>query len=54
MWVSKKKLAKIEREQYLKAMNDEIRSNSEYRQEERIEKLAREVKKLKKIVKQGY
>lgn len=54
MWVTKKKLAKIEREQYVKALQDEMHSNSEYEQEKRIAKLEKTVKKLKKQVKNGW
>lgn len=54
MWVTKKKLAKLEREQYFKALQDEMRSNSAYEQEERLEKLEKAVKKLKKQVKNGW
>jgi hypothetical protein len=54
MWVTKKKLAKLEREQYIKALQEEMRSNSEYEQEKRLDKLERQVKKLKKQVKNGW
>lgn len=54
MWVTKKKLAKIQREQYVKALQEEMRSTSEYEQEKRLDKLEKTVKKLQKQVKNGW
>lgn len=54
MWVTKKKLAKIERETYLQALQDEMRSTSEFEQEKRLDKLEKTVKKLQKRVKNGW
>lgn len=54
MWISKKKLENKEREikheAFLRQLEDESRDD----QWERIRKLEKKVKKLKKIVKQGY
>ena len=54
MWISKKKLEAKERdikhEAFLKALTDE----AEAEQWKDIQKLKKQVKKLKKIVKEGY
>jgi hypothetical protein len=61
MWISKKKLAKIEREQYVKAMREEMNSSEAVEQYNRIAKLEKDVKKIKKnlrklegMIKDGY
>jgi hypothetical protein len=54
MWISKKKLAEIEREQYVKALRQEMQSSTEIEQDQRIRDLEKQVKKLKKIVREGY
>jgi len=54
MFITKKKLAKIEREQYVKALQEEMRSTEELDQYKRIRKLEKQVKKLKKAIKNGW
>jgi hypothetical protein len=54
MWINKKKLARIEREQYVKALQDEMRSTAEIDQERRLKAIEKDIKKLKKWVKNGY
>ena len=54
MWITKKKLAKIEREQYVKALRDEMQSSTEIEQDKRLRDLEKQVKKLKKAVKNGW
>lgn len=61
MWITKKKLEKIEREQYIKAMREEMNSSEAIEQYNRIAKLEKDVKKIKKnlrklegMIKDGY
>lgn len=61
MWITKKKLAKIEREQYVKALREEMNSSEAVEQYKRIAKLEKDVKKIKKnlrklegMIKDGY
>jgi hypothetical protein len=54
MWISKKKLAKIEREQYVKALREEMNSTTQIEQDKRIRDLEKQVKKLNKIVREGF
>lgn len=61
MWITKKKLAKIEREQYVKALREEMNSSEAVEQYNRIAKLEKDVKKIKKnlrklegMIKDGY
>ena len=61
MWITKRKLAKIEREQYVKALREEMDSSEAVEQYKRIAKLEKDVKKIKKnlrklegMIKDGY
>jgi hypothetical protein len=61
MWITKKKLEKIEREQYVKAMREEMNSSEAIEQYNRVAKLEKDVKKIKKslrklegMIKDGY
>jgi hypothetical protein len=54
MWISKKKLAKRESELKHEAFLESLKNDAEQRQWEDIEKLKKDVKKLKKIIKEGY
>lgn len=54
MWVSKKKFEaeqrKLKNEAFIQALNDE----TEHKQWEDIQKLKKDVKKLKKIIREGF
>lgn len=54
MWISKKKFNDALREEYLKAMRQEWDATEEIQQDKRIRDLEKQVKKLKKWVKNGY
>jgi hypothetical protein len=54
MWITKKKLQKIEHEQYIKAMRAEMDSSEAIEQYKRIAKLEKQVKKLKKAIKNDW
>ena len=54
MWISKKKLANKERELKHEAFLESLKGDAEQRQWEDIDKLKKDVKKLKKIIKEGY
>lgn len=50
MWISKKKLLNIKQEAFIKSLND----RDETEQWNSIAKLEKQVKKLKKQIKEGY
>lgn len=54
MWITKKKLENKLREVKIDTMREEWKSQSEIDQEERLAKLEKAVKKLKKQVKNGW
>ena len=54
MWISKKKLATKERELKHEAFLQSLKDEAEQRQWDDIQKLQKDVKKLKKIIKEGY
>ena len=54
MWITKKKLDRIKTQEYVRAMKDEMTSSEEYEQTKRIAKLEKQVKKLKKAIKNGW
>ena len=54
MWISKKKLESKLRETKLEAMRDEWKSQQEIDQDERMSKIEKDIKKLKKAVKNGW
>lgn len=54
MFISKKKLAKKLYENKLETMREEWRSQQEIDQDNRMAKIEKEIKKLKKQVKNGY
>ena len=54
MWISKKKLAAKERDVKNEAFLQSLKDEAETRQWEDIQKLKKDVKKLKKIIKEGY
>jgi hypothetical protein len=54
MWISKKKLKKLTAEVQGKAFIEGMDTQDEAQQWHRIEKLEKQVKKLKKAIKEGY
>lgn len=54
MFISKKKLDQKLRETKLEAMREEWKSQQEIDQDERMRKIEKDIKKLKKIVREGY
>jgi hypothetical protein len=54
MWISKKKLESKLRETRLDTMREEWKSQQEIDQDERMAKIEKDIKKLKKQVKNGY
>jgi hypothetical protein len=54
MWISKKKYEARERDLKHEAFLESLRNDSQDRQWEDIEKLKKQVKKLKKTVKNGW
>lgn len=54
MWISKKKLAKLEHELYVKALQKEMEATTEIEQDKRLRDLEKAVKKLNKIVREGF
>jgi hypothetical protein len=54
MFISKKKLENKLREAKLETMREEWKSQQEIDQDERMAKIEKDIKKLKKWVKNGY
>jgi len=54
MWISKKKLAQKEQKLRHDAFLESLKDDAAQRQWEAIEKLKKDVKKLKNIIKEGY
>ena len=54
MFISKKKFDQKLREANLEARRDEWRSQTEIEQDDRLRKIEKDIKKLKKQVKNGY
>lgn len=53
MWISKKNLEKIKQETDRLAYIRGIDNDLEWKQDERINRLEKQVKKLKKVIKEG-
>lgn len=54
MWISKKKLESKLRETKVATMQEEWKSQQEIDQDKRMAKIEKDIKKLKKQVKNGY
>lgn len=54
MWISKKKLENKLREVKVETMRDEWKSQQEIDQDQRMAKIEKDIKKLKKAVKNGW